>query len=246
MKIATPIFYWLPFSKMFMKNHEICGKEATMCGRKYASEELTWAEYHDMLNIVQPTSNLQPNYNIAPTHIMPVAIWESGQTVLKPMQWGLIPTWAKDSSRSYAMTNARAETLTEKPSFKNLLRSCRCAVLVSGFYEWQREGKSKQAHKVQRRDGKPMILAGLWADNPVLETTTYTIITTAATPEFEPIHHRLPAMIEPDQLSRWLLGSWNDASAMVQPYDGAIDAIPVSNDVGNVRNNHPELLAPLT
>ncbi len=216
-----------------------------MCGRKYASEELTWAEYREMLSIIQPTSNLQPNYNIAPTHIMPVCVWESGRASLKPMQWGLIPTWAKDTKRSYAMTNARSETLEEKPSFRNLLKSCRCAVLVSGFYEWKRDGKRKQAHKVQRSDGKPMILAGLWADNPVLETTTYTVVTTNATRAFAPIHNRLPAILEPDQVRTWLAGQWSEAGAMLEPYAGKIEAVPVSNDVGNVRNNHPELLNPV-
>ncbi len=225
--------------------HKFVGGGAIMCGRKYASEELTWDEYREMLSIMQPTSNLQPNYNIAPTHIMPVCIWERGQTSLQPMQWGLIPTWAKDTTRSYMMTNARSETLEEKPSFKNLLKSCRCAVLVSGFYEWKRDGKSKQAHKVERSDGKPMILAGLWADNPVFETMTYTVITTAASPAFEPIHNRLPAILEPDQVQTWLNGQWSDARTILKPYTGEIDIVPVSNDVGNIRNNYPELLSPI-
>lgn len=216
-----------------------------MCGRKYASEELTWTEYREMLNIIEPSSNLQPNYNIAPTNIMPVCVWEAGRPVLRPMQWGLIPTWAKDTSRSYSMTNARSETLEEKPSFKNLLNSCRCAVLVSGFYEWKREGKSKQAYKIERSDGRPIILAGLWADNPFFETTTYSVITTAATPAFKAIHNRLPAILEPDQVRTWLEGQWTDAGSILRPYEGDIDVVAVSNDVGNVRNNHPELLRPL-
>lgn len=214
-----------------------------MCGRKYASEGLTWAEYRDILDITAlPQSNLEPNYNIAPTHIMPVAVHENGKHVMRPMQWGLIPTWVNDATRSYNMINARAETLTEKPSFKNLLKSCRSAVLVSGFYEWKREGRTKQAHRIQRADGSPMILAGLWADNGFLETTTYSVITTAATPAFEPIHNRLPAILERDQVATWLQSSWNEAAPMTQPYFGDLEVVPVSNDVGNVRNNYRELL----
>lgn len=217
-----------------------------MCGQKYASEELTWAEYRETLDITGiPASNLQPNYNIAPTHIMPVAVHEGSNHVLKPMQWDLIPTWQKDWSRNYSMINARSETLTEKPSFKNLLKSCRCAILVSGFYEWKREGKSKQAHRIQRADGSPMILAGLWADNGYLETTTYSIITTPATPTFEPIHNRLPVILERDQVATWLHGSWNDAQSMTQPYSGDLDIHPVSNAVGDVRNNYAELIDPI-
>ncbi|GAB5483500.1 MAG: hypothetical protein Pars92KO_32570 [Parasphingorhabdus sp.] len=142
------------------------------------------------------------------------------------------------------MINARAETLEEKPSFKNLLKSCRCAVLVSGFFEWKRDGKLKQAHRIQRADGAPMILAGLWADNGYLETTTYSVITTGATLDFEPIHNRLPAILEPDQVATWLQGSWTDAKPMTEPYGGDLDVRPVSNDVGNVRNNSPELFKP--
>lgn len=217
-----------------------------MCGRKYASEELTWAEYREMLDITGiPSSNLEPDYNIAPTHIMPVCVARSGKHYLEPMQWGLIPTWAKDTTRSYSMINARSETLTEKPSFKNLLKSCRCAVLVSGFYEWKRDGKTKQAHRVQRADGRPMILAGLWADNPVFESITYSIITTAATPAFKPIHNRLPAILERDQVATWLHGNWSDAAYMATPYSGKLDVRQVSNDVDNVRNNHAELITPL-
>lgn len=217
-----------------------------MCGRKYASEKLTWAEYREVLDITSiPPSNLEPNYNIAPTDIMPVAVHESTQRVLRPMQWGLVPTWAKEHNRSYSMINARAETIEEKPSYRNLLKSCRCAVLVSGFYEWKRDGKINRAHRIQRADGAPMILARLWADNGYLETTTYTLITTAATPAFENVHHRLPAIIEPDQVTAWLHGRWNDAKAMTRPYQGALDIVSISHDVGNVRNNYPQLLTPL-
>ncbi|MEO9635806.1 MAG: SOS response-associated peptidase [Parasphingorhabdus sp.] len=215
-----------------------------MCGRKYASEELTWAEYREALDITgtPPNTNFQPNYNIAPTHVMPVAVHESTQHVLRPMMWGLVPTWAKDATRSYNMINARAETLEEKPSFKNLLKSCRCAVLVSGFYEWKRDGKTKQAYRIERADGEPMILAGLWAENGYLETTTYSIITTNATPAFGPIHNRLPAILERDQVATWLHGQWSHAKSMTEPYSGDLDVKPVGNAVGNVRNNYAELL----
>jgi len=214
-----------------------------MCGRKYSSKDLTWADYRESLMLIKPPqSNLQPHYNIAPSHIMPVAHYESGQHVLSPMQWGLIPTWAKDNSRRFNMANARAETLEEKASFKNLIKSCRCAVLVSGFYEWQRDGKIKQAHKVEHRDDKPMILAGLYAHNPYMETTTYTLITTPASPSFSAIHHRQPAILDKEDVAGWLHGPWREAKNLTRPYSGDIKATPISNDVGSVRNNHIGLL----
>ncbi len=226
-----------------------------MCGRKYASEELTWAQYRDVLNITgnPPADNFQPNYNIAPTHEVPVAYEADGARQLERFKWGLIPGWSLDGKIGYSMFNARSETLTEKASFKRLVQQHRCAVMVSGFYEWKREGagkaQTKQAHKIQHTGGQPMIMAGLWTqNNKVLEgkpLRTYTVITTGATPEFEPVHNRMPAILEPDQVSSWLNGSWDDAQDMLVPFAGQLDVIPVSNDVGSVKNNHARLLESL-
>ena len=232
-----------------------------MCGRKYAAEELNWAEYRAILDIVgpddrraAPDDNFPPNYNIAPTHQVPV-VRAGGDgagdraATLTRLQWGLVPRWAKDAKIGYKMINARAETLTEKPSFKNLVARHRCVIPVSGFYEWQRglgpKGKDKQAHKVARADGAPLLLAGLWTRHAGLGLSSYTVITTAATPAFAPLHHRLPMMLERDQLGAWLTGDWDAARALIQPYAGAIVATPVSNDVGKVANNYPALLDPV-
>ncbi|GAB5483073.1 MAG: SOS response-associated peptidase [Parasphingorhabdus sp.] len=221
-----------------------------MCGRKYASEELTWAEYREILNIIpdQP-SNLAPNYNIAPTHQVLAFRKNAEEVRLSPLHWGLVPHWAKDAKKAGSMINARSETLEEKPSFRPLLKSRRCAVLVSGFYEWQRglgsTGKDKQAHKVERGDGRPMLLAGLWTRNDALNLESYTIVTTAATPDFAALHHRLPAILEPDQLDLWLTGEWDAARDLLTPYAGALNTAAISNAVGNVRNNGPELLKPI-
>ncbi len=164
---------------------------------------------------------------------------------LERLQWGLVPHWAKDAKIGAKMINARGETLTEKPSFKPLLKSRRCVIPVSGFYEWQREAGSKQAHKVERSDGAPMLFAGLWTVNAALDIQSYTVITTAATSDFEAIHHRMPMILERDQISRWLEADWSDASGLVRTYEGDIAATKISNDVGKVANNHPKLLEPM-
>jgi putative SOS response-associated peptidase YedK len=228
-----------------------------MCGRKYAHEELTWGDYRDMLSLVPsvPASNFQPNYNIAPTHEVPVGFADAeGAHRLALMRWGLVPHWAKDAKIGAKMINARAETLTEKPSFKPLLKAHRCAILVSGFYEWKRpenpnRAKEKQAHKIAHASGAPMIMAGLWTRNPALELTSYTVITTAASDEMAPVHHRMPAILDPGldpgAVDRWMDGAWDDAAPLLTPHPGPLAITPISNAVGNVRNNYPELLDPL-
>ena len=217
-----------------------------MCGRKYSDEELTWADYKEMLEIIQPPpdTNFQPNYNICPTQKVPVCAVIDGQRVLKQMHWGLLPPWAKDTKYAAKMINARSETLSEKPSFKPLLDRNRCIIVVSGFYEWYRDGKSKIPYKVERGDQKPMMLGGLWTHNRNLEMDSYTVITTVAPPEFEHIHHRAPVIVEPDEVATWLTENWENAKIIAAPYQNSMIATEVSSVVNSNRNNGPELLEP--
>ena len=218
-----------------------------MCGRKFSHEELTWAEYRDILAIVQPPpdSNFQPNYNICPTQRVPVCVNRDGSRSLELMHWGLVPHWAKDTKYAAKMINARAETLTEKPSFKPLLEEKRCINMVSGFYEWQRDGKRKTPYKVERGDQQPMLLAGLWTHNARLDIDSYAVITTAAPPAFPPIHDRAPAIVERTDIDRWMDGSWNEAEKLTQSIRGDLKATRISSLVNSNRNNGPELLEPM-
>jgi len=218
-----------------------------MCGRKFSHEELTWAEYREVLEIIQPApdTNFQPNYNICPTQKVPVCAFVDGQRILRQMHWGLVPTWAKDTKYAAKMINARSETLTEKPSFRPLLQNNRCIIMVSGFYEWERSGKQKTPYKVERKDKAPMMLGGLWTHNSVLGMDSYSIITTVAPPEFEHIHHRAPVIIEREQVASWLDGGWERAAPLAQTYAGSISAVEVSSAVNSNRNNDPELLEPV-
>lgn len=224
-----------------------------MCGRKYAREELTWDAYRDMLSLVPsvPASNFQPNYNIAPTHEVPVGYADAeGAHRLALMRWGLVPHWAKNAKIGAKMINARAETLAEKPSFRPLLKAHRCAIPVSGFYEWKRDGKAKQAHKIEHASGAPMIMAGLWTESPALGLTSYTVITTAASEAMAPVHHRMPAILDPGlgpgSVDRWMDGTWEEAAPLLAPHPGPLAITPISNQVGNVRNNTPALLEPVS
>ena len=158
------------------------------------------------------TDELLPNFNVAPTTLVYVLHRQDGERVLDAMSWGLVPSWSKDKTRAASMINARSETLTEKPSFRNLVSEHRCVLPIQGFYEWQNlpsETKKprKQAHYISRVDERPMTLAGLWTiwrqpDSSLLRTCT--IITTDANEKLSPIHHRMPVILERDSVEIWL------------------------------------------
>ena len=158
------------------------------------------------------TDELLPNFNVAPTTLVYVLHRQDGGRVLDAMSWGLVPSWSKDRTRAASMINARSETLTEKPSFRNLVSEHRCVLPIQGFYEWQNlpsETKKprKQAHYISRVDERPMTLAGLWTiwkqpDSSLLRTCT--IITTEANEKLSPIHHRMPVILERDSVEIWL------------------------------------------
>ena len=155
---------------------------------------------------------LQPNHNVAPVSKIYVLTQQASQKIIDVMIWGLVPSWSKDKTRSASMINARSETLTEKPSFRNLLSKNRCVIPLLGFYEWKvlpGEGKKpiKQAHYISRSDGQVMTVAGLWTtwkdvDNSLLYTCT--IITVEATNKLAEIHHRMPVILERENVDSWL------------------------------------------
>ena len=158
------------------------------------------------------TDELSSNFNVAPTTLVYVLHRQDGGRVLDVMSWGLVPSWSKDKTRAASMINARSETLTEKPSFRNLVSEHRCILPIQGFYEWQNlasetKKPKKQAHYITRVDEQPMTLAGLWTiwkqpDSSLLRTCT--IITTEANEILSPIHHRMPVILERDSVDIWL------------------------------------------
>ena len=164
-------------------------------------------------------------------------------------KWGLVPKWAKDPSAIKSAFNARAETVASKPMFRTAFRSSRILVPVDAFYEWQTLApKVKQPYAFQRADGDPIMFAGLrewWRDAEGHELNTATIITTEAGPDM-PIHNRQPVVLERAQWDFWLDPSVTDVEKL-QPLlaptvEGTLIRHPVSKDVGNVRNNGPEMV----
>jgi putative SOS response-associated peptidase YedK len=165
------------------------------------------------------------------------------------MRWGLVPFWAKDAAMGYSTINARAEEAAAKPAFREAVKRRRCLVPADAFYEWQRlDAKTKQPYAIALRSGEPCALAGLWErwqprEGAALET--FTILTTGPNELLNPIHNRMPAILEPRDYPRWL-DSGDPARPpmdLLRPFPAEkMVAWPVSSRVGNVRNNDPQLL----
>ncbi len=198
---------------------------------------------------VAPTLETKPRYNIAPTQEV-VSILSNGSAHLDWLQWGLIPSWAKEASIGAKMINARAETLAEKPSFKRLLRSRRCLIVADGFYEWKKENGGKTPMYITMKDGQPFAFAGLWDlwKSPEGEPVrTCTIITTEPNAVVAPIHDRMPAILLPEMRDEWLDTNFHDEQALVQllrPYpEDAMTARAVSRLVNDPKRDSVELIA---
>ena len=150
-----------------------------------------------------PTTRAE-RYNVAPTDEAAVVVQREDRRAVTAYRWGLIPHWAKEAKVGSRMFNARAETITTSPAFRDAFVRKRCLVPVDSFYEWKREGTIRQPYRVVRRDGAPLALAGLWAGwrDPATETVrrTFTIITTTPNEALADLHDRMPVVIDDGRL----------------------------------------------
>ncbi|MDO0925911.1 SOS response-associated peptidase [Streptomyces sp. TG1A-8] len=246
-----------------------------MCGR-YASTRSP----QDLARLFRvddwrPEETLAPNWNVAPTN----DVWavlertrrdrEEGAPPareLRPLRWGLVPSWAKDPGAGARMINARVETVHEKPAFRRAFTRRRCLLPADGFYEWQQvedpaTGRTrKQPYFIHPEDGRVMALAGLYEywrdpdveqdDDPAAWLTTCTIITTEATDAAGRVHPRMPLALDPGHYDAWLDPHHDDPvglrALLGRPADGRLNVRPVSTAVNNVRNNGPRLVEEAT
>lgn len=217
-----------------------------MCGR--FTQAYTWREVYEFYSLNGIARNLRPNYNVAPTQMINVIGCDDKGFKIRDMRWGLIPSWWKKPLKDLPSTiNARAETAAEKPMFRSAFRRSRCLIPASGFYEWKRDGDTKQPYFVAMDDSSPMTMAGLWEiwqdPDSGEEVRSCTILTTEANGFMAEIHHRMPVILAPDEFQTWLKG---DAASVLKPCnDNLLSAHKVAAAVGNVRNNGPELIEPL-
>ncbi len=197
---------------------------------------------------------LVPRYNIAPTQ--PVVIVRQGAMgrELVPMRWGLIPWWAKDPKTLPLMINARAESVADKPAYRDPFRYRRCLIPASGFYEWQDRGRGpKQPYAILPTAGGLIAFAGLWetwSGPDGSEIDSAVIVTTGANRRLQPLHERMPVVLEPQDFEAWLSPATTpkDAAALLKPArEDLLTFNPVSLRVNAVANDDAELLeeAPL-
>jgi putative SOS response-associated peptidase YedK len=171
---------------------------------------------------------------------------------MTPARWGLIPHWVADPTTFKAtLFNARAESAAEKPSFRDAMRSRRCIVPATGFYEWRKTDDSKQPYHIQRTDGQPMALAGLWSVNTRGQESiiSCTILTVDANHDMEVLHDRMPVILEREAWNRWEdpdeLDPQRLEDLLVPADEGVITMYPVGREVGNSRVDEPSLVRPL-
>jgi putative SOS response-associated peptidase YedK len=195
--------------------------------------------------------NLPPRYNIAPTQDAPVVrLDRDGRRELIPMRWGLVPLWAKDLSMGARCINARAESVSEKPAFREAFERRRCLVPTDGFFEWEKKGKVKQPWRIGPAEDGLMALAGLWErwrapDGGVVRS--YAVITTNANELVAPLHDRMPAVIPPEEFGEWLDPDTppQRLQQLLRPYPAErMRAYPVSRRVNDVRNDDAACIEP--
>jgi putative SOS response-associated peptidase YedK len=219
-----------------------------MCGRY--TRHYTWEQVREFLDLRFPDElGLRETYNVAPTHRAPIVRLRGADRELELATWGLVPPWADDPAVGVKMFNARAETVAEKPAYREAYRRRRCVVPVSGFFEWPKGSHLNQPHYFTRADEEIMCLAGLWErwDKGEGELETFTVITTEANETVSPIHPRMPVVLEPGEIGRWLGASErdDDPHALLRPAAaGVIQSWPVAPGVGDVRRDGPELITP--
>lgn len=221
-----------------------------MCGRKTLTRDMQSIIEELAVEDWEDPDNYLPSYNIAPTQTTPVLV-QNGKRTVRPMRWGLIPYWAKNKSVGSKLINARSETITQKPSFQNLVPRSRCLVIADGYYEWKRESKGKQPYYIHSPEGKLLLMAGLWdtwIDPDAGPLHSYTIITKKADRTIASLHHRMPVIIPHDDADTWIQTakySSYDALKLLETATVPLDAFAVSTAVNSPSYNKPECIQPL-
>ncbi|WP_415921624.1 SOS response-associated peptidase [Tateyamaria sp. SN6-1] len=190
-----------------------------------------------------------PNYNVCPTNAVHTVTFQDGHRRLSPMRWGFIPHWYKKPNDGPLLINARAETIAEKPAFRAACRERRAVIIATGFYEWTRDGDTRLPWYITRTDGAPLAFAAVWQgwsakdSNETLRTAA--IVTTGANAPMSAIHHRMPVILDPDDISLWLGEQGKGAARLMRAApDDALRWFRVAQTVNSNRASGPELIEP--
>ncbi len=223
-----------------------------MCGRFVQAHDSVF--YADAFHVETiRTDDLPVSYNVAPTDQVYAVAEHDGVRILGSFRWGLIPWWAKDRKIGARNINARAETVADKPTFREPFAKRRCLIPADGFYEWQRLPKGKLPHYIYAADRRPLALAGLWSSwkdpDSGDRVLTCSIITGEPNQMVAGIHDRMPVILPEEDWSLWLDRSVTDPEELgslltVHPHDRMAEHA-VSTLVNSVANNLPECVQPL-
>jgi len=199
---------------------------------------------------VAAAPEIEPRWNIAPTQFIATVREAGGPREVAMLYWGLVPSWAKEKAIGARMINARSETLTEKPSFRNAFRRRRCLILADGYYEWQRSAAVKQPYFIALDDGEPFGMAGLWERwrDPLtgepLESCC--IVTASPSPTVAHVHDRMPVIVPPDAYAEWLDPKNEATERLARLFEPCprpdLRARPVSRRVNDARNQGHDLI----
>lgn len=222
-----------------------------MCGRFRLSRRKQ--AVMERFDSISDEPEWEPRFNIAPTQ--PVAVIRQNPTKrtreLSLMRWGLVPSWAKDTSSAASMINARSETVSTKPAFADALKHRRCLIPADGFYEWKRTGTSKQPFCFQVNDGALFAFAGLWEgwrDPSGKWLKTCSILTTTPNAVTSTVHDRMPVILSPDGYDLWLdpgMRDVDEVSSLLKPFAAHLmRSYPVSNRINHVPNDDEECSRP--
>lgn len=221
-----------------------------MCGRFVQKAHPEEIEKEFKVGKINPKI-FAPRYNIAPSQLIPAVLEKGGTRLIEELKWGLIPHWSKDDSFASKLINARAETLAEKPSFREAFKSRRCIIPASGFYEWDKKGKgAKQPYYFFLKNKEVFGFAGLWEEWTDKEsgeiTETCTIVTTEANEVLERVHDRMPVILKAKNYDEWLGEEESDTARLqnlLAPFPaGEMEFHAVSRAVNSPGTNSPELI----
>lgn len=227
-----------------------------MCGRARLSDDFSEIKIIFGIPPEYPTPNTyKPSWNVAPTDSLPIVRYneKTGSRSLDMMRWGLVPYWAKDLKIGFSTINAMAETVDTKPVYREAFRRRRCLVPVNNFYEWKKlDAKTKQPYAIGLKGGGLMALAGLWENwkSPTEEwVRSFTVITCPPNALCAEVHDRMPVVLAPDAWPVWLGEKTADSErlkGLLTPYPAeGMTMWPVSQRVGNVKNDDPSLIEPI-
>ena len=226
-----------------------------MCGRfvQISDPERIKASIPELEINAGVREKFRQRFNIAPAQKI-LTVLNTPYPQLTYTHWGLVPFWAKDKSIGNRMINARAETITTKPSFREPFKKRRCIIFCNGFFEWNHKDRSKTPYFIRMQHGEPFAFAGLWDqwtdkenDEPLISST---IITTEANRKVAAIHDRMPAILEPDFYRIWLSPfplSAQHLMKCIKPYPhDELKAYEISRRVNDPKNDSPEIIQPLS